>query len=297
MAEAILAKKSTLCVGLDPALEQIPPALVRKYRRRVATLDGTQAVALCFEEFCRGIVDAVADVAVAVKPQAAFFEQYGGAGWSALRGVIEYAREHELIVILDAKRGDIASTAVAYARAVFDGAPGFDGDVLGLNADAVTLNPYLGADSLQPFLDYCQRGKGAFILARTSNPGARDLQEKEIDGRPFFLNVADLIERVGRSYVGEHGYSDVGAVVGATAPEALSALRAALPRSFFLVPGMGAQGGAVENLTGIADGAGLGFIASASRSIIYAWQKTGDDYRSAAAQAAKELRERLVGVR
>lgn len=296
LAEAILAKKSTVCVGLDPVLDRMPPQLVRKYRRRVATIDGAQAVALCFEEFCRGIIEAVADVVPVVKPQAAFFEQYGAAGWSALRGVIDHAHEHGLLVVLDVKRGDIAATAEAYARAVFDGARGFDGDLPGLGADAVTLSPYLGADSLAPFLQFCERGKGAFVLARTSNPGAQDLQEKESAGRPLFLHVADLIDRVGRPFIGEHGLSDVGAVAGATAPGALRALRAALPHAFFLVPGLGAQGGRTEALAGVADERGLGLVANASRSIIYAWQGTGEDYRTAAAAAAAAMRDQLARI-
>jgi orotidine-5'-phosphate decarboxylase len=274
----------------------MPPPLLDKYRGRVRTVDDDEAVAACFEEFCRGIVDAVADQVPVVKPQAAFFEQYGAAGWRALRAVVEHAQRRDLLVIVDAKRGDVASTAAAYARAVFGGAPGFSGQVRGLGADAVTLSPYLGADSLAPFLEYCDGGKGLFVLAHTSNPGAADVQERESEGRPLFAHVADIIRRVGEPYRGRHGYSDVGAVAGATAPDALRRLRRELPRSFLLVPGFGAQGGDADALAGVADGQGLGFIVNASRSIIYAWQETGVDYRVAAADAAAAMRAELAGV-
>lgn len=273
----------------------MPPALTDTYGERALAEGDAQAAAACFQEFCCGVVDAVADQVPVVKPQAAFFEQYGAPGWSALRAVVEHAQSRGLLVIVDAKRGDIASTATAYARALFGGAPGFHGEVGGLGADAVTLSPYLGADSLVPFLEHCERGKGLFVLARTSNPGAADLQERESDGRPFFAHVAAMIRRLGEAYVGRCGYSDVGAVVGATAPDALRALRSELPRNFLLVPGYGAQGGDVAALAGLGDERGLGFIVNASRSIIYAWQRTETDYRLAAAVAAEAMTAELAG--
>ena len=296
LAARILSTGSVVCVGLDPDLARMPPDLVHKYGGQAAAVGDAEAVALCFEEFCRGIVDAVADRVPVVKPQAAFFEQCGAPGWSALRAVVEHAQRRGLLVIVDAKRGDIASTATAYARALFGGAPGFSGELAGLGADAVTLSPYLGADSLAPFLEYCERGKGAFVLARTSNPGAADLQERESGDRPLFAHVAAMIRRLGEPHTGHHGYSDVGAVVGATAPDALRSLREELPKSFFLVPGYGAQGGDAAALAGLGDERGLGFIVNASRSIIYAWQETGADYRLAAAAAAAAMTAELAGV-
>ena len=195
-------------------------------------------------------------------------------------------------MIVDCKRGDISSTASAYAAAMFGGAPGFTGEVGGLAADAVTLSPYLGDDSLAPFVDYCESGRGLFVLARTSNPGAALLQEKEVDGRALFLHVAELIGRLGDDHVGAHGYSDVGAVVGATSPTSLTAVRAVLPRAFLLVPGFGAQGGTADALAGIAAGDALGYVVNASRSVIFAWQERGGDYR-AAAEAAESMRSDL----
>ena len=293
LTAAITARHSVVCVGLDPALDALPPALLNKYRPLAAERGDEAAVAACFEEFCNGIIAAVADVAACVKPQAAFFEQYGAEGWRALGAVVRCAHEHELPVILDVKRGDIASTGVAYARAAFGGAPGFLGATEGLAADAVTASPYLGDDSLEPAVSYCVSGKGVFVLTRTSNPGAGLLQEREAEGRPLYLHVADLVGRLGDAHLGASGYSDVGAVAGATAPAQLRLVREALPHAFLLVPGYGAQGAGREALEGIAAGPAAGFVVNASRSIIYAWRTSMVDYREAAATAARAMRDDL----
>jgi orotidine-5'-phosphate decarboxylase len=190
LADAIRARRSVVCVGLDPMVDRMPAVLRDKYAPQAAQVGDNAAVAACLQEFCTGIIDAVADEAACVKPQAAFFEQYGAPGWRALEGVIHCAHEYELPVILDVKRGDIASTGAAYARAAFGGAPGFTGPVAGAGADAVTATPYLGDDSLAPFVEQCARGKGVFVLTRTSNPGAASLQERESEGRPLYLHVA-----------------------------------------------------------------------------------------------------------
>jgi orotidine-5'-phosphate decarboxylase len=292
LAESIIAKRSVVCVGLDPDLAQMPPRLVAGYRG-----EGEEGAAACAQEFCCRIVESVADAAAVVKPQAAFFEQFGPAGWAALRAVVSCAHQHGLPVILDAKRGDIASTGRAYARALFGGAelPG-GGVAEGLAADAVTASPYLGEDSLTPFTDYCLRGKGVFVLTRTSNPGAATLQERQLDGRPMYLTVADLVGRLGEDCVGELGYSDVGAVAGATAPEALNAIRRLLPRAFILVPGYGAQGGSAGDLADLRSGQAAGVVVNASRSIIYAWRDSDREYGAAAADAARSMRDELVGV-
>ncbi len=293
LAESILRRRSVVCVGLDPALDRLPPVLLERWRERLPELGEEAAVAGCFTEFCCGIVEAVADVAACVKPQAAFFEQYGAPGWSALAAVIRCAHEHELPVILDVKRGDIASTGAAYARAAFGGAPGLAAPVDGLDADAVTLSPYLGEDSLTPFVEFVEQGRGLFVLTRTSNPGAATLQEQETGGRALYLHVADLVARLGASSIGRYGYSDVGAVAGATAPAQLQAVRAALPRAFILVPGYGAQGGDAAALQGIAQGEAAGFVVNASRSVIFAWRDDGAEYRAAAAAAADRMRGEL----
>lgn len=294
LADAIRARRSVVCVGLDPVLERMPPALAGTYAARAPELGDAEAVAACFQEFCTGVIDAVADEAACVKPQAAFFEQYGAAGWHALEAVVHCAHQYELPVILDVKRGDIASTGAAYARAAFGGAPGFAGPVAGAGADAVTASPYLGDDSLTPFIDQCSAGKGVFVLTRTSNPGAALLQEQEAGGQPLYLHVAGLVARLGAAHVGDAGYSDVGAVAGATAPEPLRLVRRALPQAFLLVPGYGAQGAGADALAGIAAGPAAGFVVNASRSIIYAWQQRGGDYRAAAAAAAAAMRRDLA---
>jgi orotidine-5'-phosphate decarboxylase len=292
LAASIVERRSVVCVGLDPALERMPPALVEKYRP-AAKAGEEEAVAACFAEFCAGVIEAVAGTAACVKPQAAFFEQYGAAGWRALTETVACARAHGLPVILDVKRGDIASTGAAYRRAAFGGAPGLVAPVAGVGADAVTVSPYLGDDALTPFVDACAEGRGVFVLVRTSTPGAGIFQGLEIDGRPLYLHVADAVARLGAEHVGGHGYSDVGAVVGATAPAALRGVRAVLPHAFLLVPGVGAQGGATDALAELKVGDAGGLVVSASRSIIYAWQKGEADYRRAAADAAEALRREL----
>ena len=297
LAESILSRRSAVCVGIDPDLLRLPDDLRTAYAARVGELGDAGAVAACFAEFASGVIDAVADVVAAVKPQAAFFEQYGAPGWEALRRVVACAHEHDLPVILDAKRGDIGSTSAAYAAAVFGGAPALAGAPLaGLGADAVTVNPYLGDDALAPFIERCEQGKGVFVLARTSNPGAAELQERDCDDLPLYLHVTEMIARLGSGRVGGYGYSDVGAVVGATAPASLAAVRAALPDAFLLIPGFGAQGDGPEALVGLARGDALGYVVNASRSIIYAWRERGGDYRSAAAAAAVEMRDAIGGL-
>ena len=294
LATAIRARRSVVCVGLDPTLERMPPELIDRFRPLAAEVGDDAAVAACFQEFCAGVIEAVADAAACVKPQAAFFEQYGAPGWRALAAVIACAHEYELPVILDVKRGDIASTGAAYGRAAFGGAPGFAAPVEGLAADALTASPYLGDDSLEPLVAHCARGRGVFVLTRTSNPGAGLLQDREVDGCPLYLRVAELVARLGADHIGEAGYSDVGAVAGATSPESLGLVRKALPNAFLLVPGYGAQGAGADALAGVAAGDAAGFVVNASRSIIYAWQAEGAEYRRAAAFAAESMRNDLA---
>ena len=296
LAASIVARRSVVCVGIDPDLERMPPELREKYSERALAEGEERAVADCFREFSEGIIEAVASSVAVIKPQAAFFEQYGAPGWEALQAVIACAHEHDLPVILDVKRGDIASTGAAYARAAFGGAPGFAIDTDGIGADAVTVSPYLGEDSITPFTEFCHKGKGVFVLTRTSNPGAATLQERDCGGRDLYLHVADLVARLGAGHTGSCGYSDVGAVVGATSPAAMQAVRAVLPNAFLLIPGFGAQGAGPEALAGLAAGEASGLIVNASRSIIFAWQQSGEEYRLAAAHAAAEMRDQLRAV-
>jgi orotidine-5'-phosphate decarboxylase len=262
LAEAVERKGAPLCIGLDP-----DPALMPA---------GLGAV-----EFCRGIVDAVAEHAVVVKPQVAFFEAQGAAGWAALLDVCGYAREAGLLVIADAKRGDVPSTARAYAAAF---AP---------IADAVTVNPYLGYDSLEPFLAH--EGLGVLPILKTSNLGSADIQDLPLaDGRLLWEHVACLIDRWGADLVGESGLSVLGAVVGATHPEVLETVRSLMPRAVLLLPGVGAQGGRLEELTAAFAAGPASALPSASRSVIYA--DSGGRWQEAAAAEAERLAGELRAV-
>ncbi len=230
-------------------------------------------------EFCRGIVDAVTGIAVAVKPQAAFFEAQGAAGWAALAEVCDYASAAGLLVIADAKRGDVPSTARAYAAAF---AP---------LADAVTVNPYLGHDSLEPFFE--RDGLGVLVVLKTSNPGSADLQDLPLeDGLPLWQHVAGLVDRWGEDFVGASGLSSVGAVVGATHPQLLETVRMLLPRAVLLLPGVGAQGGRLEDLAAAFAPGPASALVSASRSVIYADRGAGwqEGAAAEAARLADELR-------
>ena len=262
LAAAVERKGASLCVGLDP-----DPALMPK--------------GLGVVEFCRGIVDAVAGVAVAVKPQTAFFEALGATGWAALIEVCDYAREAGLLVIADAKRGDVPSTARAYAAAF---AP---------YVDAVTVNPYLGHDSLEPF--FARDGLGVLVVLRTSNPGSVDIQDLPLaDGQPVWQHVAGLVDRWGADLVGESGLSSVGAVVGATFPQEVAEARHLLPRSVLLLPGVGAQGARAGDLAEAFSIGPAGALVSASRSVIYA--DGGAGWQEAAAAEAERLADELRAV-
>jgi orotidine-5'-phosphate decarboxylase len=262
LADAVERKSSQLVVGLDPVAEQMP-----------AEVDGDLLA------FCSGIVDAVAPYAVAVKPQSAFFEAHGADGVRAFAQVCEYARAAGLIVIADVKRGDIGSTARAYAQAYIP------------LADAVTVNPYLGGDSIEPFLDACRReGGGIFCLVKTSNPGSADVQDVELaDGRKLWQHVAELVRDWGEDLVGERGLSGVGAVVGATFPREVAEARELLPRSVLLLPGIGAQGASPGDVAAAFAAGPASALVSASRSVIYASKERGGDWRSAAGAEAERL--------
>jgi orotidine-5'-phosphate decarboxylase len=262
--------------------------------------DGPLAVAMAFLEFGRGIIDATAEYAACVKPQSAFFEACGPVGLFALQALIEHANERGLLVIEDAKRNDIGSTAEAYAQGHLGKVRLIGGGTAhGFTADALTVNPYLGRDGLTPFIQACvENGKGIFALARTSNPSAGDVQDLLVDGTPVYLKVAALLAELGKDLLGEHGYSPVGAVVGATWPRQAVELRQAMPHNWFLVPGYGAQGATAADVVGNFDPSGFGAVVSSSRAVIFAhatdWAKAGGlDYRAAAAEAARKMRDEI----
>ena len=287
LTEAVDRKRSQLVVGLDPVVEHLPDELRREAER------GRADAASVFARFCCGIVDAVAPHAVAVKPQSAFFEALGADGVRAFEEVCDYARTAGLLVIADAKRGDIGSTARAYASAFVE--PRGDAPPL---ADAVTVNPYLGGDSLEPFLAACRRsGAGLFCLVKTSNPGGADVQDATLaDGRRLWEHVAGLVHEWGGDLVGDRGLSAVGAVVGATFPREVAQARSLLPQAVLLLPGIGAQGGAPADV-GAAFAAGpASALVSASRSVIYAVRDQGGDYRVAAGAEAERLAREVWAV-
>jgi orotidine-5'-phosphate decarboxylase len=280
LAEAVDRKSTALCVGLDPRIELLPPDLVTGLK------PGPAGRARAYERFCLGLIEAVADEAVAVKPQVAFFEALGGHGLLALDRVCAAAADHDLIVIADAKRGDIGSTAQAYAEAWL--APR---DGSGPVADAVTVNPYMGGDSLEPFLSACGEGAGLFVLVRTSNPGGADLQEQAMaDGRPLWERTAELVAGWGGGLVGESGLSSVGAVFGATHPEDIGRARELMPQQVLLLPGVGAQGGSAAELGAAFRTHPAGGLVVAARSVIYAWRERRGDWQQSVRAAAAELR-------
>jgi orotidine-5'-phosphate decarboxylase len=268
LAAEVERKRSQLVVGLDPRVDLLPVELRGDVSR-----------------FCCGIVDAVAPHVVAVKPQLAFFETLGAAGIAAFEQVCQYAKRAGLLVIADGKRGDIGSTARAYSEAYIEGTPPL--------ADALTVNPWLGRDAVEPFLGAVRRGGvGIFVLVRTSNAGG-DLQDAVLkDGRPMWHHVAELVDEWGADMAGEVGLSSVGAVVGATHPRAVAEARRLMPRSILLLPGVGAQGGSVSDLGRAFQSGPASAIVPVSRSVIYAYRDAGSDYREAAgAEAARLKRE------
>jgi orotidine-5'-phosphate decarboxylase len=241
---------------------------------------------------CRALIDATADACVAVKPQLACFERLGAPGWSALAAVAEHARASGLLVIADGKRGDISVSARAYAQSLIGGIETPFGAVKGLGADMVTVNPLMGADAVEPFVAAARAaGAGVLALVRTSNPGAADVEDLEISGGgTVWERLAAIVERLGAPGVGESGYSDVGAVVGATVPAHLARARELMPHATFLLPGVGAQGGRVEDLAPAFAPGRAGGLVTASRSIAGAHQVTGGDPAAAARAAAERLR-------
>ncbi len=292
----VAERRSQLVLGLDPdpmrlwprALELAAAATEGRTSEPPAAERAAQAVA----RHCALAIEAVAEYCVAVKLQLACFERLGAPGWTALEQVAAHARRHDLLVIADAKRGDIDVSAAAYAQAFFSDTPTPFGPVAGLGADALTVNPLLGADTLEPFVAAARAtGGGLFVLVRTSNPGAADVQEQRLDGgETVSERLARLVTGAGEPGVGTSGLSDVGAVVGATAPERLRGLRELMPHAVFLLPGVGAQGGRVEDLAAAFRPGPAGGLITVSRGLIRAHEREGGDPALAAAREAERLR-------
>jgi orotidine-5'-phosphate decarboxylase len=275
LAEAV-RQRGPLCVGLDPRWEMLPEEITRKYNGSVAAI----------AEFGHAVLELVAPYCACVKPQAAFFENIGWDGAKVLGGLLKEATERGLPTILDAKRGDISTTATAYAQSAFRQ---FD-------ADSVTVNPYLGADSVEPFLSEARsqlRPRGLFVLVRTSNPGGGLFQNLVSDGKPLYRIVGEEVAKWNDSGLGDCGLGDVGAVVGATNPNELVELRAAMPCVWFLVPGYGAQGGSAAAVKAAYLPNGLGAVVNSSRGITFPFHPNDVNWKSKIIDAAKQAQAEL----
>ncbi|MHB8971454.1 MAG: orotidine-5'-phosphate decarboxylase [Pirellulaceae bacterium] len=265
LAAAVKRCGNPVMVGLDPRLESLPARL----RAGLHAQDYAQ-VAHAYTLFCRDVIDVVAPLVSVVKPQAAFFEQLGPAGMSALADVIAYASGEGLLVVIDGKRNDIGTTATAYAEAYLGPCPRS-----AWGGDALTVSPYLGADSLEPFFELAeQREAGVFVLVKTSNPGGGLFQDLKFEnGQALYQRVAEFVQQAAERTCGPCGYGAVGAVVGATYPEQLAELRRAMPNTWFLVPGYGAQGAGARDVRDAFAQDGLGAVVNNSRGIIFAYER------------------------
>jgi orotidine-5'-phosphate decarboxylase len=278
-----LATKSVTCVGLDPRPEKINKLF------GINKETPLEKIAAYYEEFCKNIISAVCEIVPAVKPNIAFFESLGVPGVAAYAKVCFFAREKGLLVIGDVKRGDIGSTAEAYAYGLLGNREGKDRLS---NHDAITINAYLGSDGVKPFIERgSHMAQGMFLLVKTSNPSSAELQDMILkDGGTVAERMASLVSDWGKGCIGQGGFSSVGAVVGATHGDELAKFRKLMPRTPFLLPGYGAQGAGADDIVGAFLGGGKGGVVNASRSIIFAYEKVGsDDYAAAAQTAAEEM--------
>ena len=272
LAAAVRRTRTPLCVGIDPRVESLPASLRPKTRE-------PEAVADAFLTFGKRVIDLVGESVPVVKPQSAFFEAAGAPGFAALAELLTYARSRGVMTILDAKRGDIATTAQAYAQSAFEV----------LRADSLTVNPYLGRDAVEPFIAVARKqGCGLFVLVRTSNPGSNLFQGLVSDGKPLYVHVAEAVALWNVENVGEWGLGDVGAVVGATHPRELAELRAMLPQVWFLIPGYGAQGGTAKDVALGYRPDGLGALVNSSRGITFPFQPDEPRWESMIVEATRK---------
>ena len=290
LIEKIKQTNAPICVGLDPLISHIPDYIldekIKKYGK------STKAVAEAFYDFNMAIIDKTFDLIPAVKPQIAMYEKFGIEGMIAYKNTVDYAKSKGLLVIGDAKRGDIGSTSLAYANAHIGVSEILGEKLSGFSTDFVTVNPYLGTDGIKPFIDVCNsEDKGIFVLVKTSNPSSGEFQDRQIDGTPLYELVAKKTCEWGElSMDGE--YSNVGAVVGATYPKMSAILREKMPHTFFLVPGYGAQGATAEDLKPCFNKDGLGAIVNSSRGIIAAYKQekyASLDFANASRAAVKDM--------
>jgi orotidine-5'-phosphate decarboxylase len=287
LSVAIAHRATPACIGLDPRLASLPPALISGADR------SPSSVASLFTAFCRDVIDVVAPLVPIVKPQLACFEALGPHGMTALADTIDYARRKNLLVLADGKRGDIGSTAESYA----------DGWLAGpWAADALTVNPYLGLDSVEPFVTVATRRKaGIFILVKTSNPGSKDFQDLTAEDRTIYEHVAAGVEQLAARTAGGEPYGAVGAVVGATWPRQLDAMREAMPHAWILVPGFGKQGGRAADVRGAFHADGMGALVVSARDVIFAHARpemnaglADGQWQTAVDRACRDMIDRLA---
>jgi orotidine-5'-phosphate decarboxylase len=290
LAARVAERETQIVLGVDPDPMALWPGV---YDPPMPELDVAERTASAVVRHCQLLIGAVAPACVAVKFQLACFERLGSSGWLALEAAVEYAHTLGLLTIADGKRGDIDVSASAYAQALIGGTQTPLGPLPGLGADALTVNPLMGVDAIAPFVSVARAtGAGLFALVRTSNPGAADLEDLPLAaGGAVWERIASMVAELDGESVGESGLSDVGAVVGATAPEHLARARELMPNAVFLLPGIGAQGGRVEDLAPAFAPGRAGGLISASRSIANAHLTTGEDPDHAALAEAERLRE------
>ncbi len=267
LVEAIKQKGNPCIIGLDPRLELIPQTFFSESEDKTKN----ELIEDSIFEWNECIIDKIKDLVPAIKLQSAFYEQYGVPGLWAMKRSIAYAKESGLLVVIDAKRNDIGSTAEAYANALIGRSKIFETEDPVFDGDCVTVSPFLGRDSLMPFIDACKKyGKGIFVLVKTSNPGSGDFQDvQDAGGEPMYVKIAKMVAELGEDLVGKSGYSSIGAVVGATYPEEAASIRKLMPKAFFLVPGYGAQGGTAEDTLPCFNGDKMGALVHSARNITF----------------------------
>lgn len=296
LIEKIEQMQNPTVAGLDPKLDYVPEYIRKRcFEKYGETLKGAAKALL---EFNKGLIDALYDIVPAVKPQAAYYEMYGAAGVKTLYKTQEYARSKGMYVITDGKRNDIGTTMEAYAAAHLGKVKVGSTEIEPFLGDALTVNGYLGSDGIKPLLKICsENDKGIFVLVKTSNPSSGELQDRLIDGEPVYEVMGKMCEKWGEELPGVYGYSGVGAVVGATYPEQIKTLRALLPKTFFLIPGYGAQGATAVDIAGAFDKNGLGGIVNSSRGIMCAYQKqkvSEHEFAEAARREAIRMRDEIM---
>ena len=294
LQDKIRAMKNPTVVGLDARVGHVPPHLLKAAMEQYG--ETRKAAAEAVWQFNKGLMDALCDIVPAVKPQSAYYEILGWEGMEVMERTIRYAKEKGFFVIADCKRGDIGSTATAYAEAWLGETQVGEQKVRAFDADCVTVNGYMGSDTINPFLDVCRaEDKCIFVLVKTSNPSSGELQDMVAGDRLVYKVMGDLTQRLGKGTEGsKYGFTAAGAVVGATYPSDLKDLRRRLENTFFLVPGYGAQGGTAEDVRHAFNEYGRGAIVNSSRGIFYAWSKTGKDgldFQEAARTAAEAMRD------